>query len=127
MTSEKIKLKARQERFLRDSVPVRLANLASNLARLKSFVAHPAMGEAAQRVIYESKHFIEWTAGDAVLAVQVELIEVQRQLAQWQLTWAEGWSRAEKRAEMANYADLWAQKFLAHSGLLNAGNISISS
>lgn len=127
MTSDKSKLQARQERFLRDPVPVRLANLASNLSRLQSFAAHPTMSDAAQRVVSESKHFIEWTAGDAALAVQVELLAVQRQLARWQLTWTEGWSDAEQRAEMASYAAQWAQTFLARSGLLNASNVSTTS
>ncbi len=127
MTDEKIKLQARQARFLRDPVPVRLANLASNLARLQSFAAHPTMGDAAYRVVYESKHFIEWTAGDAALSVQVELLMVQRQLARWQLAWTEGWGDAEKRAEIASHAALWTQTFLVRSGLLNASNVSTIS
>ncbi len=122
MTDEKIKLQARRERFLRDPVPIRLANLASNLARLKSFAAHPTMSDAAQRVVYESKHFIEWTAHDAALAVQVELLAAQRQLAQWQMTWAEAWSSNEQRQAIANDADGWAQQFLTRSGLLTTTN-----
>lgn len=127
MTDEKIKLQARQARFLRDPVPVRLANLASNFARLQSFTAHPKMGEAAHRVVHESKHFIEWTALDAALPIQVELLEVQRHLAHWQLTWTESWDNVEKRAEIANYAALWVQTFLTRSGLLNASNVSTTS
>jgi hypothetical protein len=119
MTDEKIKLQARQARFLRDPVPVRLANLASNLARLKSFAAHPAMSDAARRVVYESKHFIEWTATDATLAVQVELLAVQRQLAQWQMGWGATWNDEERRQSIASCAERWAQQFLASSGLLN--------
>lgn len=125
MNPDKIKLKARQERFLRDPLPVRLGNLASNLARLKSFTAHITMSDAAQKIVYESKHFIEWTIGEAELALQVELIELQRQLAHWQLGWAENWNHPERRNQIAEAADVWTQKILARSGLLTSQNASV--
>jgi hypothetical protein len=82
------------------------------------------MTEAAQRIVNESKHFIEWTATDATLAVQVELLAVQRQLAQWQMVWGKVWEQEEQRQAIATYADAWAQQFLVRSGLLTTTNDS---
>src|SRR5262250_821477 len=56
MNSDRAKLDARKERYLRDPLPVRLGNLASNLARIRSIATRPDLGEAARRVIRESKH-----------------------------------------------------------------------
>lgn len=117
MTEQKNKLQARKERYLRDPLPVRLGNLASNLSRLKSFARHPAMAGAARKVVHESQHFIEWTATDAALEVQVELIELQKFLAGWQLEWDEIWAD-EQRGSLAAQAEVWAKRILERSGLL---------
>ncbi|MBI1761193.1 MAG: hypothetical protein HYR56_07125 [Acidobacteria bacterium] len=118
MNFDKAKLQARQQRFLRDPLPVRLGNLASNLARLKAFAQRPELSEAAQRVVYESKHFSEWAARDADLATQAELRALQRQLARWQCGWAALWPDAQQRAALSDTADDWSQRLLACSGLL---------
>ncbi len=115
---DKAKLKARQERYQRDPLPIQLGNLASNLARLKSFAQRPELSEAAQRVVYESKHFSEWAAGAADLATQVELRALQRQLARWQLCWTTLWDDAQQRLALAATAETWSQRMLACSGLL---------
>src|SRR5215510_885120 len=118
MNSDRAKLEARKERYLRDPLPVRLGNLASNLARIKSTATQPDLGEAAKRVIRESKYFVEWAGRDADLQVQIELVELQRQLAQWQFKWPEIWRDPERRAVIAAQAGAWSQKILERSGLL---------
>ncbi|MGH9844008.1 MAG: hypothetical protein ACREEM_35175 [Blastocatellia bacterium] len=118
MTEEKDKLQTRKERYLRDPLPVRLGNLASNLSRMKSFARHTTMADAARKVVYESENFIEWTAADATIEVQVELVELQRLLAGWQLGWDEIWAEDERRGSVAAQADAWAKRILERSGLL---------
>src|SRR5215813_6769770 len=118
MKDDRAKLDARKERYLRDPLPARLGNLASNLARIKSIATQPDLGEAAKRVIRESKHFVEWAGKDADLQVQIELVELQRQLAQWQFKWSEIWSDTERRAGIAAQAGAWSQRILERSGLL---------
>jgi hypothetical protein len=120
MNSDGAKLAARKERYLRDPLPVRLGNLASNLARIRSIATQPSLGEAARRVVRESKYFVEWAGKDAELQVQVELVELQRQLAQWQFKWLEIWNDPEKRTSVAAQAGVWSQKILERSGLLKA-------
>jgi len=123
MNSDRARLDARKERYLRDPLPVRLGNLASNLARIKSIATQPELGEAAKRVIRESKHFVEWAGKDAELQVQIELVELQRQLARWQFKWNEIWNDLEKRTSVAAQAGDWSQKILESSGLLKSPDV----
>lgn len=118
MNYDKAKLSARKERYLRDELPIRLGNLASNLSRLRSFAENVALGEAACRVLIESKFFIEWAAVDASLSQQVELLELQRTLARWHLGWGEIWGNPERRNRMAAEARQWSNRLLESSGLL---------
>src|SRR5262245_45139486 len=119
MNSDRAKLDARKERYMRDPLPVRLGNLASNLARIRSIATQPDLGEAATRVIRESNQFVEWAGKDAALQVQIELVEMQRQLARWQLKWREIWDDVERRASLAVQAGAWSEKILESSGLLD--------
>jgi hypothetical protein len=120
MNSDRAKLDARKERYLRDPLPVRLGNLASNLARIKSIATQPNLGEAAKRVIRESKHFVEWAGTDAELQVQIELVELQRQLARWQFKWHEISNDLDKLNSVAELAGFWSEKILDRSGLLDS-------
>jgi hypothetical protein len=118
MNNDRAKLDARKERYMRDPMPVRLGNLASNLARIRSIAAQPDLGEAARRVIRESEYFVEWAGKDADLQIQIELVELQRQLARWQFKWHEIWNDIERRTSLAEQAGAWSHKILERSGLL---------
>ena len=120
---DKEKLQARRERFLRDPMPTRLGNLASNLTRLKAFTQRPEMGEAARRIVYESKHFSEWAARDASLPIQVELLALQKQLIRWQFNWQTIWNDPQKRQELMAQTDRWSAQILQRSGLLNPAHL----
>jgi hypothetical protein len=119
MKLDKTKRQKLKDRYLRDALPVRLGNLASNLARIRSFSSETALNQATIKVLDESKCFIEWTAADAELSLQVELLELQRLLANWRLAWDEIWPNLEKRNDVARQASLWSQRLLERSGLLN--------
>lgn len=112
------KRRDRRERYLRDPLPMRLGNLASNLSRVKSLSNHSAMSEAAGRVVDESIFFIEWTAADANLQQQAELDELRSLLMNWRLEWTEIWNDLEKRTSVAEQAGAWSEKILDRSGLL---------
>ena len=107
-----------RERYLRDPLPIRLGGLAANLARVRSFSDHPDHRDVVRQLLEESKWFIEWTAPDAPPATQAALVECQRQLARWQLSWAQIWGDPQQRAEVAEQAGLWSQQVLEMSGLL---------
>ena len=112
-------LSAIRERYLSDDVPVRLGGLAANLARIKSFSDHPDHMDAVERLIEESKFFIEWTAVDTEIDVKVELIELQIKLALWQLRWPEIWDDSQKRASVREQAGDLSQRLLNRSGLIS--------
>jgi hypothetical protein len=112
-------LAAIRERYLRDALPVRLGGLAANLARVKSFSDHPDHCDVVEGLLDESKFFIEWTASDAGLELQAELVELQLQLACWQLNWKNIWKDPVQRAAVAGKARSWSERILEMSGLLH--------
>lgn len=107
-----------QDRYLRDALPVRLGGLAANLARIKSFSRHPDHRDVVESLLDESKQFIEWNVPDAKLDLQVELLELQLQLARWQRAWTTIWADPMRRSGVAEQASVWAGRVLEASGLL---------
>lgn len=113
-------LTAVRERYLRDSVGVRLGGLAANLQRVKSFCRRDANREVVAGLIDESKFFIEWTAREADIDAAAELVEMQVQLACWRRQWASLWADAERRRAVAEQSGAWSARVLGMSGLLKA-------
>ncbi|MGB7893363.1 MAG: hypothetical protein WCF82_15855 [Microcoleus sp.] len=107
-----------KERYLRDDLPIRLGNLASNLARIKSRCQNAANGEIIENLLQESKLFIEWTAQDAEVEIAAELVELPIQLACWQYSWARIWEDAEQRMRVGEEGRIWSEKVVNMSGLL---------
>jgi len=108
-----------RERYMRDELPVRLGGLAANLRRIKSFSASEASQAAVVSLIDESKMFIEWTAAQAEVDTAEQLVELQVQLALWQLQWKTIWSDSLKRKQVAEQSAQWSDRVLELSGLLN--------
>lgn len=113
-----------QERYLRDTVPVRLGGLAANMSRIKSFAAHEASRDAVESLIDESKFFIEWTAAEAVTETAAELVNLQIQLARWQCDWSRIWADPEKRRRLGEESSVWSKRVLEMSGLLSTSTAS---
>ncbi|MGI8641142.1 MAG: hypothetical protein ACR2MG_14500 [Pyrinomonadaceae bacterium] len=111
-------LEQRRERFLKDSVPVRLGGLAANLARIGSFVKNPANLEAVRQLVEESKFFIEWTAGETQIETSAKLIDLQIQLAINQRNFEKTWEDEERRLSFGQKAKVWSNEVLQNSGLL---------
>jgi hypothetical protein len=108
-----------QERYLRDDLPVRLGGLAANLSRIKSFSANEASHAVVEGLIDESKMFIEWTAAQAEVHTAEKLVDIQIQLALWQLQWNSIWTDASKRNQVVEQSAIWSKQVLELSGLLN--------
>lgn len=111
---------AARERFLRDPLAVQLGNLASNLARIDNFSKYPEFCDSVKLLIEESKFFIEWAGPQAAYEQQVELVELQIQLARWQLTWSEIWPDPVRRGAVATQSRRWSDRVIELSGLLEA-------
>lgn len=109
-----------QERYLRDSIPVRLGGLAANLRRIKSFAAQDTGRDAVVSLIEESKFFIEWTARDTLDDTAAQLVELQVLLATWQQNWSRIWSNPTQRQQVVEQSLAWSERVLALSGLLKS-------
>lgn len=107
-----------RERYLRDTLSIRLGGLAANLARIKSFSDHPDHQDVIKSLLEESKFFIEWTASDARLEVQTVLVELQLQLAWWQRHWKGIWADPIQREAVTEQIHKWSKRVLEMSGLL---------
>ena len=103
---------------MRDPLPIRLGGLAANLSRIKSFSINEASRDTVASLIDESKMFIEWTAAQAETETAAKLVELQVQLALWQLQWQKIWVDSARRAQVAEQSRLWSTQVLEMSGLL---------
>jgi len=110
---------ALRERYLSDLLPDRLGGLSANLARIKTLTGKAISKNTIEYLIRESKFFIEWTAMDTDIDTTVELVELQLQLALWQLRWTKIWADPAQRMEVAEQAKIWSDRILARSGLLD--------
>jgi hypothetical protein len=110
---------ALKQRYLRDELSIRLGGIASNLTRIKTMSKNIAHSDAVVSLIEESKIFIEWTANDADVDTACELVELQIQLALWQLRWTKIWADPALRMEVAEQAQIWSDRILERSGLLD--------
>ena len=96
--------------------------MAANLARVQSFCDNPAHLDVVARLLEESAWFIEWAAPDSPGETQTALLDCQRALALWRLRWVEIWADSMRRAEVAELAADWSQRFLDLSGLVQAAS-----
>ena len=110
-------LTEKQARFQCENIPNRLGHIAANLARIKSFV-HVAYKEAVTTIISETKWLIEWTAAEIEPVLAEELVNIQVQLAMWELTWDSIWADEKVRTVVAEQSGVWSDRVLDMSGLL---------
>ncbi|MCT7953023.1 hypothetical protein NG798_24810 [Ancylothrix sp. C2] len=108
-----------KERYLKDELPIRLGNLASNLTRIKSRCQNVANRELVESLLQESKLFIEWTARDAEVEIAAELVELQIQLSLWHYCIGRIWDDGSQRMLFAEQAKVWSERVLTLSGLLS--------
>jgi hypothetical protein len=107
-----------RERYLRDEVPVRLGGLAANLSRIKSFATNEKNKSLVESLIDESKHFIEWTARETEIETAGKLVELQVELAIWQIKIDQIWFDENQRKQISDKSNNWSQQVLMASGLL---------
>jgi len=110
---------ALRERYLRDEVSVRLGGLAANLSRIKSFANNENNEVLVESLIDESKHFIEWTARETEIETAAKLVELQVELALWQIKLNQIWLDAGQRKQISEKSNTWSQQVLMASGLLD--------
>jgi hypothetical protein len=111
-------LSEKRNRYLRDALPVRLGNLASNLAHVSTFAKGAANPTAVERLLDESRFFIEWTAAETVVDTAAELVELQIQLSWWYHNLQAVWSNPAQLANITQQTRAWSDRVIDLSGLL---------
>lgn len=106
------KLEQRRASYLRQPMPRRLGNLASNLNRIATYSIGSFSKEGIFELIRESQHFAEWTAADAPLELTLNLVEMQRQLARWKVHWDTTWDDPAQKSRMQADAKAWSDKLI---------------
>ena len=109
----------KKERFLRDPLPIRLAGLASDLARVASSSRLESGAESVAMMLEESQYFIEWTAAEAEPEIAAKLVDIQRMIALWRKTWPEAQHHNIQRILLSVQAKKWSDQVLGYSGLVS--------
>jgi hypothetical protein len=108
----------KKQRFLRDPLPVRLAGLAADLARIASSARHTAGSASVADMLEESQYYIEWTAAEAKPKIAAELVELQRMIVWWRKAWPEAQHSLAQRILLSVQAKKWSDEVLDFSGIL---------
>jgi len=108
----------RRDRYLRDPLPVRLAGLAADLARVASSARHESGAASVAEMLEESQYYIEWTAKDAEPEIAGELVDIQRLITLWRSVWPEAQHSLKQRTLLSVQAKKWSDQVLNYSGML---------
>lgn len=108
----------KKQRYLRDPLPVRLAGLAADLARISSSARRASGSASVIEMLEESQYFIEWTAAEAEPEIAAELVDMQRLIALWRKAWPEAQQSVTQRTLLSVQAKKWSDQVLELSGLL---------
>ncbi|WP_038298098.1 MULTISPECIES: hypothetical protein [Nostocales] len=114
----KSNLDEKKVRFQNEDIPHRLGHIASNLARVRSF-CNSAYKKGVEVVIDETEWFIEWIAAEIEPEQAEELVNIQVQLARWQINLDNILLDELRRGEVAKEAETYSQRVLNMSGLLD--------
>jgi hypothetical protein len=108
----------KKERYLQDSLPVRLAGLAADLGRIVSSARHVSGSASVAEMLEESQYYIEWTAAEANPDVAAELVDIQLLIILWRRAWPEAQNSIIQRTLLSVQAKKWSDQVLDYSGLL---------
>lgn len=109
-----------QERFLKETSPMRLGHLASDLARVSDLLKMRVGPETIKGVLEESKFFAQWAgiAGDLSAEMKTLLAEIQGFVAQKELEWETFSKNSEWRDNVARQLRVWSDELLKKAGFL---------
>jgi len=108
----------KKERYLRDPLPIRLAGLASTLARITSSSRSATGGEAVEELLEECQYYIEWTAAEAEPEIAAQLVNIQRLVIFWRKIWVEAQQNQTQRTMLSLQTKIWSDQVLGYTGVL---------
>jgi hypothetical protein len=105
--------------FLRQSHPQQLGELASSLARLKSWSQKNASREIVPVLLEENLLYLRLIQQQSYIA---QLSQIQDLLIEWQRDWSSICTSPIEVANLASVAAAWSDRVLDMSGLLVAAD-----
>ena len=112
---------ALKDLYLRDTIPIRLGNLASSIKRLGFLIYSKKPEKTVHRLFQECRFFSDWTAPDASHETQAGLAALQRDLDSWQNEFQNTNGDELWRGEINAACERWSNRILELSGLLKTG------
>jgi hypothetical protein len=106
--------------FLRQSHPQQLGELASSLARLKSWSQKKASREIVPVLLEENLLYVRLIQRQSNIA---QLSQIEDLLVGWQHNWSSICSNPTEVANLASVAATWSEQVLDMSGLLAAADL----
>ncbi|MBE9035658.1 hypothetical protein [aff. Roholtiella sp. LEGE 12411] len=99
-----------------------LGELASSLARLKSWLHNSANREVVPVLLEEGLLYLSLIQGES--QINSELDQLQGLLQDWKRNWVNIWGNSTETANIADVASAWSKKVLGMSGLLTSQSMS---
>ncbi len=97
--------------YLQVNRVTQLGSLALNLMRIQLLAQSGTDESIAQYLVRESQFFIEWMVSgidlDTDITFATELVDLQRLLSRWKLSWSDLWLNENKHQEVAMLAQQW--------------------
>jgi hypothetical protein len=111
-----------QESFVRDSISIRLKNLAAHLNQIGVQVSDVTPATSTITLIRESLYFIEWTVPHLVdidVDTAAALVDLGRTLTRWLFSWEKIRSDTTAVTQVQTEINSLSQRVLEMSGLLS--------
>ncbi len=112
-----------RESYLQESSSIRLGELATNLARIKSRSVNVANQIVVASIIEDSLHLIDWTVADVNNETAAQLGELKTKLTEWQHNLSIKWKDSAFRNELIVLSTSWSYRVLLASGLLSESSV----
>jgi len=106
-----------QDRFIKDSIPVRLAGLAADMERIATLAGTTGEPSNVLRWLEEAQRFIEWTAAELEPDTAAELVNLQVILSAWRSAWKTAIPESTFRSILAVEAHHWSERILTLAGM----------
>ena len=108
--------------YLQANRATQLDSLALNLTRIQVLTHSGTDESVAQHLVRESQFFIEWTAPSINLETDLnfatDLLDLQRLLSCWKLSWSDLWANENDRQKIAILAQQWCDRLHSQCELL---------
>jgi hypothetical protein len=95
--------------FRMNRLSVRLERLATHFEELAQLLAQGGDSGICLKYVQECKFFIEWTGIDLDVDNAYELVQMQRQLVQWQRNWDGLFGQSVEMSQMSQQLRLWSE------------------